>query len=147
MWPRKKGGIGWFLEADRCTDDDCDCRRVIIRVLSENSPGKVWATISYGWEDAAFYRQWSSGTRNAREWFGPTLDPPNPQSAHAGAFLSLFKNVVLQDKSFFDTCRAVVLVPSQRSAGSLGCRRYCSAMASARPTCPVRRHKSASRAQ
>ena len=31
-----------------CTDDNCDCRRVIIKVVGENSGGKVWATISYG---------------------------------------------------------------------------------------------------
>lgn len=85
-----------------CTDDDCDCRRVIIRIVSENSADKVCATISYGWEDAAFYRKWSPGTEGAAEWFGPTLDPLNSQSAHAGAFLSLFKHVVLQDKSYVD---------------------------------------------
>jgi hypothetical protein len=85
-----------------CTDDDCDCRRVIIKVVSEHSADKVWATISYGWEGAAFYRKWSPGTEGAAEWSGPTLDPLNPQSAHAGAFLSLFKHVVLQDKSYVD---------------------------------------------
>ena len=85
-----------------CTDDDCDCRRVIIKVVSENSGGKVLATFSYGWEDAAFYRKWSPGTENAAKWFGPTLDPLNPQSAHAGAFLGAFKHVVLQDKSHVD---------------------------------------------
>lgn len=85
-----------------CTDDDCDCRRVMIKVVSENSADKVWATISYGWEDAAFYRQWSPGTQSAAEWLGPTLDPLNPQSAHAGAFLSLFKHVALQDKSYIN---------------------------------------------
>jgi hypothetical protein len=89
-----------------CTDDDCDCRRVIIKVVGENSGGKVWATISYGWEDAAFYRKWSPGTKNAAEWFGPTLDPLNPQSAHAGAFLGVFKHVVLQDKAYIDRLKS-----------------------------------------
>ena len=85
-----------------CTDDDCDCRRVIIQIVSKNSADKVWATISYGWEDAAFYRKCSPGTEGGAEWFGATLDPLNSQSAHAGAFLSLFKHVVLQDKSYVD---------------------------------------------
>ena len=49
-----------FLEY-YCTDDNCDCRRVIIRVVGRHSGNKLWATISYGWENAAFYRKWSPG--------------------------------------------------------------------------------------
>jgi hypothetical protein len=79
---------------------------VIIKVVSENSADKVWATISYGWEDPAFYRKWSPGTEGAAEWVGPTLDPLNSQSAHAGAFLSLFKHVVLKDKSSIFVARS-----------------------------------------
>lgn len=89
-----------FLEF-YCTDDDCDCRRVIIKVVGQRTGDKAWATISYGWEKAAFYRKWSPGTENAAEWFGPTLDPLNPQSAHAEAFLAIFKEI-LQDKSYVD---------------------------------------------
>jgi hypothetical protein len=85
-----------------CPDDDCDCRRVIIMVVSEESGGQVWATLSYGWEGADFYRKWSPGIDNAPEWFGATLDPLNPQSVHCEAFLRLFKEVVLQDKSYVD---------------------------------------------
>jgi hypothetical protein len=82
-----------------CTDKDCDCRRVIVRVLGQKSGETVWATISYGWEKPDFYRKWSPGTNDAPEWDGPTLDPLNPQSAHAGAFLALFEKMI-QDKAY-----------------------------------------------
>jgi hypothetical protein len=68
-----------FLEL-YCTDENCDCRRVIVKVLGQHSGDKVWATISYGWESAAFYRKWSPGWDNAAEWHRPTLDPLNPQT-------------------------------------------------------------------
>ena len=77
-----------------CTDVDCDCRRVIIKVFGQGSGDKVWATISYGWEDPGFYRKWSPGTDNAAEWTGPTLDPLNPQSEHARVFLTFFEPMV-----------------------------------------------------
>ncbi|NMQ07902.1 hypothetical protein E4Q08_23035 [Candidatus Accumulibacter phosphatis] len=89
-----------FLEF-YCTDDDCDCRRVIIKVVGRKSADKVWATISYGWEQAAFYRKWSRGTENAHEWQRPTLDPLNPQSSHARDFLAAFEQMI-QDKTYVD---------------------------------------------
>lgn len=89
-----------FLEF-YCTDNDCDCRRVIIRVLGQHSGDKVWATISYGWENAAFYRKWSPETDNAEEWIRPTLDPLNPQSKYAEHFLTLFEQMI-RDKAYVD---------------------------------------------
>lgn len=82
-----------------CNDKSCDCRRVIIRVMGRLSGDKVWATISFGWEDAAFYRKWSPGIDSAPEWSHPTLDPLNPQSEHAESFLALFEQMV-QDKNY-----------------------------------------------
>ncbi len=84
-----------------CTDEDCDCRRVIIRVVGQNSGEYIWATISYGWEKPDFYRKWSPGTENAAEWSRPTLDPMNPQSAQAEGFLALFSQMI-QDKAYVD---------------------------------------------
>lgn len=87
-----------FLEF-YCTDENCDCRRVIVRVLGRHSGDKVWATISYGWEKDSFYRKWSPGWDNAMEWSGPTLDPINPQTEFSATFLNLFKEFV-QDKAY-----------------------------------------------
>jgi hypothetical protein len=41
-----------------CDEPGCDCRRVTINVLRpETGWGKVWATISYGWESTDFYKE------------------------------------------------------------------------------------------
>jgi hypothetical protein len=87
-----------FLEL-YCTDETCDCRRVIVKVLGQHSAGKVWATISYGWESAAFYRRWSPGWDSAPEWHRPTLDPLNPQTEFSGYFLKLFEQMI-KDKAY-----------------------------------------------
>ena len=96
-YPMPAGEYG-FLEY-YCTDGNCDCRRVIIRVFGQHSGDTVWATISYGWENAAFYRRWSPGTDNAAEWSRPTLDPINPQSKYAEDFRALFGQII-QDKAY-----------------------------------------------
>ena len=46
-----------FLELF-CADPDCDCRRVMLQVTTPD--GRVWASISFGWENARFYRRWRS---------------------------------------------------------------------------------------
>jgi hypothetical protein len=89
-----------FLEY-YCTDENCDCHRVIIRVVGRLSGDKVWATISYGWKSAAFYRKWSPGVDYAEEWIRPTLVPLNPQSEHAEDFLAFFGQMI-QDKTYVD---------------------------------------------
>src|SRR5256885_6916476 len=62
-----------------CNEPGCDCRRVTIWVLRpETGWRKVWATISYGWESADFYRKWSP-SQDAREMQGPSLDTLNAQ--------------------------------------------------------------------
>lgn len=44
-----------------CTDETCDCRRVMINVIAHqqkpNDP--PLAVLSYGWEPESFYRKWS----------------------------------------------------------------------------------------
>ncbi len=42
-----------------CNEIDCDCRRVLIQVLSPNTDDKPWATIGYGWESPEFYHKWA----------------------------------------------------------------------------------------
>ena len=40
-----------------CDDLKCDCRRVFLQVIAKGQPGKVFASISYGWEKESFYRK------------------------------------------------------------------------------------------
>jgi hypothetical protein len=83
-----------FLEL-YCDEPGCDCRRVMISVLREDTGmRKIWATISYGWETVEYYRKWGGVFKDPAEIKGPYLDPLNPQSEHAHALLDLFRHVL-----------------------------------------------------
>ena len=81
-----------------CDDLQCDCRRVFLQVISKGQPGKVFASISYGWEKESFYRKkmpWDPD--EARGTVRGELDPLNEQSEFAEEFLDLFQRVVLDE--------------------------------------------------
>lgn len=63
-----------------CADAKCDCRRVMLNVVSQRQQRQV-ATISYGFD-------------RDKEMAGPFLDPINPQSEYAEVLLSLVKEVL-----------------------------------------------------
>jgi len=86
-----------FLEF-YCNDLDCDCRRVFLQVIAKGQPGKVFASIGYGWEKESFYRNkmpWDPD--EAKGTVKGELDPLNEQSEFAEDFLDLFKRVVLDE--------------------------------------------------
>ena len=79
-----------------CEDLNCDCRRVFLQVIAKGQPGKVFASISYGWEKESFYRKrmpWDPDA--AKGTVRGELDPLNEQSEFAEEFLDLFRRVVL----------------------------------------------------
>ena len=78
-----------------CNEPGCDCRRVTIDVLRpETGWNKIWATISYGWESVAFYRQWGGRHSDPVEMKGPVLDTLNPQSRYSAVLLDLFRLLI-----------------------------------------------------
>jgi len=81
-----------------CEDLECDCRRVFLQVIAKGQPGKVFASISYGWEKESFYRKrmpWDPD--EAKGTVQGELDPLNEQSEFAEEFLDLFRRVVLDE--------------------------------------------------
>jgi hypothetical protein len=81
-----------------CEDLNCDCRRVFLQVISKGQPGKVFASIGYGWEKESFYRKrmpWNPD--EAKGTVQGELDPLNEQSEFADDFLDLFQRVVLDE--------------------------------------------------
>jgi hypothetical protein len=81
-----------------CDDLTCDCRRVFLQVIAKGQPGKVFASISYGWEKESFYRKrmpWDPD--DAKGTVRGELDPLNEQSEFAQDFLDLFQRVVLDE--------------------------------------------------
>jgi hypothetical protein len=87
-----------FLEL-YCDEPSCDCRRVLVDVVTPTSGSKIWATINYGWECLEFYEKWMHNKETARESYGATLDPLNSQSEYSYALLRIFNNL-LQDKAY-----------------------------------------------
>ena len=81
-----------------CEDLNCDCRRVFLQVVAKGQPGKVFASIGYGWEKESFYRKrmpWDPD--EARGTVRGELDPLNEQFEFAEDFLELFRRVVLDE--------------------------------------------------
>jgi hypothetical protein len=81
-----------------CEDLNCDCRRVFLQVIAKGQPGKIFASIGYGWESERFYRRkmpWApDGVRGTMRG---ELDPFNEQSEFAAEFLDLFQKVLLDE--------------------------------------------------
>ena len=84
-----------------CDEADCDCRRVVIEVLSPPTNSKIWATINYGWESLEFYERWLKSKEDAAGCKGPSLDPLNPQTEYSRALLQLFE-LVLRDEGYVE---------------------------------------------
>src|SRR5437773_11140809 len=89
-----------FLEL-YCDEPGCDCRRVMIDVLREDTEDKIWATLNYGWENVEFYRQCGrcSSDREARAMKGAVLAPLNPPTQHSHALLERFR-ILLQSPDY-----------------------------------------------
>jgi hypothetical protein len=86
----------WF-----CDEPPCDCRRALLQVVSPQHPGRILATINYGWESAAFYTRWMHGdTKAGREITSASLDPINPQSELADTLLDAFRDYLRTDTPY-----------------------------------------------
>lgn len=68
-----------------CNDPACDCRRVMLNVVSRKQE-KILATVSFGFDPYD-------------PMCGPFLDPLNRQSEHAPALLKLVE-IILQDGQY-----------------------------------------------
>ena len=85
-----------------CNDPKCDCRRVIFQVCREDTGGKIWATISYGWGTAEYYAKrcgWLKGAK-AELMASAMLEPLSPQTELSAELLDMFTDVLLQDDDY-----------------------------------------------
>lgn len=95
-----KAGHDTFLEF-YCNEADCDCRRVLIKVIyqltwpnSSVEPAYL-ATIGFGWETPAFYQKCSRDASDAHEFAGARLESLHAQSPQAEAVLQLTQSAIL----------------------------------------------------
>lgn len=89
-----------FLEM-YCDEPGCDCRRVLLTVVS-SLKDEVLAVLGWGWEDQDFYVEWVGDDDEdiIGELKGPSLNQASPQSEHAPALLTLFREVLLRDSEY-----------------------------------------------
>jgi len=97
VFPRGKYG---FHES-YCEEEGCDCRQVLLTVIEESSPGKIWASISFGWRALELFTKAELDARGATP-SGAFLDPHYPQSEHADEFLDLFESVLARDPAYVE---------------------------------------------
>lgn len=87
-----------FLEMF-CPDIDCDCRKVIIPIVSIN-PNKTWAILHYGWACEKHYQRWWGKNHDGyRPLSGAYFDPPTDNPLQQ-AFLELFKQMIESDPHY-----------------------------------------------
>jgi SEC-C motif len=84
-----------------CDESDCDCRRAFFTVYSSPGP-KTEAVISWGWENAAFYKRWFGfgDTQLIETMRGPILEIGSPVSRNAKYLLQFFTTVLLADPMY-----------------------------------------------
>jgi hypothetical protein len=82
-----------------CTDNTCDCRKVMLHVTHSKPPHQVLATIGYGWESAEFYTKWMHGDKEiGKQITGAYLETWGTQSQYAQNFLELVEEIALTDE-------------------------------------------------
>jgi hypothetical protein len=86
-----------------CDEEDCDCRRVFINVISKDSMNDIQATITYGWETPEFYGKWMTFCDNKliEMMTRPHLEIGHRQSKYSNDFLELFLNII-KDKEYVE---------------------------------------------
>ena len=131
--PELPDGDYGFIEL-YCDEPNCDCRRAFIQVWRHDTGGKIWATLSYGWESLGFYRKWARGSCDVRELMGASLAEFNAQTRYSPALLLVFQALlkspeyVERIKNHYHMFRAAVdreqagsnarrLAPMRRSQG------------------------------
>ncbi len=88
----------YYLVESFCSDDSCDCRKIMLAIISVNNQKKILATIGYGWESIKFYEKWMYGDKKmAKLLIGTYLEPGGIQSKYSQGFLRII-NVSLTEE-------------------------------------------------
>lgn len=83
----------YLLMESYCSDKNCDCRKVMINVVSAET-SKILGTIGFGWESETFYTKWMRGDRElSRQMAGAYEEVgQNMLTDRGGKCLKLVKN-------------------------------------------------------
>ncbi len=81
-----------------CTDPECDCQ--LVRFVVIDTHGQEHASISYGWNNKAFYDEAFSGCDH--NFPGPDFTILQRQGTYAKYFLDFCKNVLIRDEAYVE---------------------------------------------
>ena len=98
-------GGKYLLREFYCTEQGCDCRRVLVQFLADATPSYVAASVNYGWEKPKFYRRWSRDPVLWREMAGATLESFAAQGPDAEGFLKIFNYMITKDPKLVEVFR------------------------------------------
>ncbi len=79
-----------------------DCHNIYIHVICEKFSGPM-ATITYGWESLAYYKEWMVGNENEdilANFKGPALATGSRQSQFAKRCLDIFKDMAKTERDY-----------------------------------------------
>lgn len=85
-----------------CDKSNCDCRTVMIQIMTVEPIRKIWAVLRYGWEPRKFYRDWMGDKNELTEHMpGAFIDVmQSPNDLAAQEFLSVFMHMIKNDKQY-----------------------------------------------
>lgn len=90
----------YLLFESYCGDNDCDCRKVMINVVSKELK-KIVATVGFGWENKEFYTNWMHGDAEiGKKLAGAYLELGCIQSQYSDACLELLKSIMANDHKY-----------------------------------------------
>jgi len=116
LFPRNPYGLppgNYGLVEQYCNEEGCDCRRVLLNVMSDVTMGSV-AVIAYGWESMDFYAKWFGIKKmdikqmdelekdSVKKFKGPCLNLFSSQSEFAPAVMQMVIDCVLKDEKYVD---------------------------------------------
>lgn len=90
----------YFLMESYCAGKDCDCRKVMINVISDKT-SKILGTVGFGWESEEFYIEWMGDEELGRQATGTYLELGGTQTEHSNKCLELVNNS-LRDPHYID---------------------------------------------
>lgn len=93
----------YVLLENYCSDNDCDCRKVMINVVSmDNNIPMILGTVGFGWENVQHYTHWLDGdTDTASKMVGAYLERGGIQTEYSQGCLEMVKNS-LRDEKYID---------------------------------------------
>lgn len=84
-----------------CINPDCDCRKVILNIVSQKE-NKVVSIINYGWENEEFYKATCEvDEESVYKYLSPlTFVPESEQKRYSSELSNAVMNYVLKDPSY-----------------------------------------------